>query len=459
MGEENLKSGEKNAAENERIKREQILKDDLSIASRKVRERFSPPLHEMVLEATEGLPQEIKDRVMRRFEKIKEFSDKIGQAAMGEEELKELQGKYGLPPEKIAALRERQSVISSESVEGFLKGQVDIITAEVRSAFMVEMGKDDNGKEIMMPNKGFAKFEAQQAISEILEHDPSPEDLKRVARISFDLNGLKAVNDLNASHEQGDAYLLLVKNVLEDSEIMAFAAQKGLKYIATRDGGDEFGLIITSSSEIKADSLNELRQKIEEKLSSNVEAANCLDFSQDKIILHYNRITGDKEKEFYAKPPEEREALLAQYRAEIPEGFKFQAFISSGACTLYDAMVDPLNDKDGDNRINEDDSSGRMLKKMMGCLFNTSDARMQASKSQFKNNLAEGNDHEKMMARIYARTAKEEELQKKIDDMMGTVKNLEDLKKVDQELKTLGTSEDERNKRLADKMRELFEKM
>lgn len=459
MGEENLKNGEGNAVENERTKREQVLKGDLGIASRKVRERFVPPLHEMVLAATEGMPQEIKSRVMRRFEKIKEFSDKVGQAAISEEDLKELQEKYGVPVEKVSAMRERQTAIAGENVENFLKGQVDIIAAEVRSAFMAEMGKDDDGKEIMMPNKGFAKFEAQQSISDILEHDPSSEALKRVARISFDLNGLKAVNDLNASHEQGDVYLLLVKKVLEDPKVVAFATQKGLKYVATRDGGDEFGLIVTSDFTIEVDPLNELRKMIEDKLSSDQAAVSCLDFEDDKILLHYNRITGDKEKEFHAKLQEEREALLAQYRVEIPEGFQFRAYISSGACTLYDAMVDPLNDEDGDNRINEGDSSGRILKKMMSCLFNTSDARMQANKSQFKNDLAEGNDYDKMMSRIYARTAKEEELQKKIDDLMGMVMGLKDLKEVDQKLKGLGTSEEERNKMLANKMRELFEKM
>jgi len=455
MNEKKVKSFEDESfADQERRRREEGLEKNLVIASRKVRERFAPPLHEMVVTATEGMPEELKNRVMRRFEGINSFCDKVEQVVLPEEKLQEFQ-KYGVPEEKINEIRERQKDVSKENVEEFLKKQIDITAAEVRNGFMAEMGKDNEGKQIMMPNKGFSKFESQQRICNILEKDSSPEALKKVARISLDLNGLKAINDLNASHEQGDAYLLMVKKVLDNPEITSFASERGLSYVATRDGGDEFGLIITSSDIIKSESLNELCSEIENKLSTDPEAARYLDFNEEKVILHYNRIA---EKEFNAKSQEEKDRLMAEYRKEIPEGFKFRAYISSGAATLYDAMLDPENDKDQNNLIREDDNSGRVLKKMMSCLFNTSDAKMQASKDEFKNNLAGGDEYEKMMAKIYTRTTKEMEQQKKINELMGMVEGLEDLERANEDLIKLEIDESKRHELLGKKTEEILKK-
>jgi diguanylate cyclase (GGDEF)-like protein len=395
------------SAEAEKMDRQKSLEESLGIAASKVRNRFKLPLHEMVINATESLPEELKTRVMRSFGPIKDFCENFQKSAVTDEELKKLEELH-VPEEMIKSMSERR--ISQEKVDEFLKKQVEIISMEVENSFVADMGRDEEGREVSMPNKNFSRLQIQQEINRLLEKDQSPQALKKIARISIDLNNLKKANDYNGSHEKGDAYLRLVESVLDDPTLKDYARERNQNIVGVaRVGGDEFDVITVTEkvTDKKAEQINELQQEIKRRIAGNKKAAKIVDFTDEKVILHYGGITGKEEEAFYRKTEAERTEIIRGIKNEIPEGFEFVANVSCGAATLYDAMIDPENDKDGENKINPEEDYGRILKKMMGCLFNTSDRRMQKNKETFKQSLAQGNDHEKMMYRISTRDIEE----------------------------------------------------
>ncbi|MDP1619624.1 MAG: hypothetical protein Q8M12_01350, partial [bacterium] len=71
--------------------------------------------------------------------------------------------------------------------------------------------------------------------------------LKRVAKIRFDLDGLKTVNDVG-SHRLGDALLDLVAGALHNQTIRDFCEKHSLILEIDRAGGDEFDVLVRRST-------------------------------------------------------------------------------------------------------------------------------------------------------------------------------------------------------------------
>lgn len=70
--------------------------------------------------------------------------------------------------------------------------------------------------------------------------------LKQVAKIRFDLDGLKTVNDIG-NHRLGDALLDLVAGTLHNQTIHAFCKKHLLVMEIDRAGGDEFDVLVKRS--------------------------------------------------------------------------------------------------------------------------------------------------------------------------------------------------------------------
>lgn len=319
---------------------------------RKKQEKKSSPSHETIDDLVEGLPDILKEKIIA--------------------DIKRLEG-YGLNEEQ-------------------LRTEAEIRSREIKETYL--------DPRFNMPNKSFAKLDTMQSIDSLLEGEVALEDLKRVARVSFDLNGLKSVNDLTRSHENGDQYLKLVVDILKKDELAAWLKEKNIEVIVTADGGDEFGAILKSDKEISADVLNEFMDKVENELSQDERASEILDFSDEKIILAF---AGISEADLATKTMEERQKILEDTKKEIPADYKFKAIVSSGAATLYDSFANV--------KISDEDDYERTLGKIMGSIFDKSDENMQIRKEGFKDGLGKSNDlKEKFLAKVYSRNRSEAEL-------------------------------------------------
>ena len=271
-----------------------------------------------------------------------------------------------------------------------------------------------------MPSKIFAKEEVKHFIDMLLSNDASLDDFKKVARISIDVNGLKAVNDLNrGDHSKGDIFLEIVARVIKDEQIIAIFKEQGVTLIPTSDGGDEFGIVVTADYALDKNILDAIMRSVNEELLSSEtteEVQKTLDFKDESVVAAFGGFSQD---EWKAKTREEKDIEIK--RLEVPKDFIFQARTSMGATTLYDTF---LTMDGGKHEIRREDNYEKILEKLMGGVFSKSDENMQEFKEEFKSSLMDSNDpKEKFLSLVYSRNESEREISRELDEMK---KKLED---------------------------------
>lgn len=269
-----------------------------------------------------------------------------------------------------------------------------------------------------MENKPYSKLQAMKRIDELFEKkDVNMESLKQVARISFDLNGLKAVNDLTGSHEKGDLYLRMMIDVLKSDEATAWLTERNMEAVITVDGGDEFGIVLKSDKAIDTKEVfNDFIGKIvKKKLWESPLAKEVLDFNSEEVLVAF---AGIDKRNWELKTAVEKKNILDEIKQGIPEGYFFRAAVSAGVTTLYESIAYA--------KIDASDSYEKILGKAMGSLFDASDKEMQIDKVDFKANLAKSKDlHENFLLKVYSRTENEKELRAIIEVYEIFLKNLE----------------------------------
>ncbi|MDD5528073.1 MAG: hypothetical protein PHO56_03830 [Patescibacteria group bacterium] len=265
--------------------------------------------------------------------------------------------------------------------------EVEIQAKRVRESYIDGFG---------MLNGEYGKMVIMNEIDRLLDNEKkSAENLKRIAMVNMDLNGLKAVNDLN-DHSVGNEYLNLAVDVLNSRELTVWADTRRLKIIPIHDSGDEFSLIVVGEELVKDGDLEELAAMVEKEVYGKREAAQLVDLNDDKVLYKLYEIEAKSAGEPAEKPSA---GLFTRLRAEIPEGFEFRAAISSGAINLYHALD---MDKTGKNSVKKSDGYEKVLAKMMGSLKTVSDEKMGEKKNAGKEKLSIDPDpRKKMLARIY----------------------------------------------------------
>ncbi len=256
-----------------------------------------------------------------------------------------------------------------------------------------------------MYNKEYSRMLMSDKIEDIFDNEPKVEDLKKLARISWDLNGLKAVNDLNGGrHREGDVYIGVAVEVLSDKSIKALARKYGLRFDAVHDSGDEFAAVVTSEEPITHGSeaekgLNDLIAVISDKINRHRSAQEALDLEDEDVLYNLYKI----ELRSRGLEPEPRSLeLIEEFKKTIPKNYKFKAWMSGGVSTLYDSL---MRYEGGKNDIQEEDDHDKVVKKLMGTLIDMSDEVMGKRKAEDKAMISRegknGDEDAAMLDRIY----------------------------------------------------------
>lgn len=267
-----------------------------------------------------------------------------------------------------------------------------------------------------MLNKAFAKEQAVSYLKEILSDSPTPEDLKKVALLNADANGLKAVNDLSGSHEKGTEYLKRVAEVFAND---ASPEAKRLKELGidvilpVTAGGDEYSTLLRSNNVIAPEVMEEAIRLYDQAIQ-RVDVSDLVDFSDDSTILRY---LGVSEQQYGLMKEEQRKELLENGRKEIPKGFKMRASASLGGATLYEGLLMAMEHQS--KPLTGEDDFNRAVDKIVGGMWDASDKAAMENKTTFKEGLrAEGSpEGDRFFSKVLARTSEARVLEAKLDAM------------------------------------------
>lgn len=171
----------------------------------------------------------------------------------------------------------------------------------------------------------------REAMKEMAESEGDFEEkAKTMGFISFDVRGLKMINDLMKDHKYGDAYLQRVTKITQEYIIpfIQSLVGEGAQVNLARDGGDEFSILIANAKVDLTAPAESFIGETETEEKSLMQRIN--DFVNFRMAQEVNDII----------PPEK----LAEYMGEnMPPGFELKFFVASGASTLSDIIANPKN--------------------------------------------------------------------------------------------------------------------
>lgn len=278
------------------------------------------------------------------------------------------------------------------------------------------------GKKIR--KEAYSKKQFGAWFQELLSESPKVEDLKKIARLSFDANGLKAVNDLSASHENGTEYLKRIAHVFdaEDSAERKRLEELGMKDVLfTTGGGDEYSLLVRSEKPIDPKVLDEAVRLYEDAIA-RLDVSDLVDFDDPGVRLRYMGLTRDQ---YEMMSEADRRALDEKTEKEIPKGFAMRASAAGGAATVYDGLVKAM--RHPSKPLTEEDEYLASINKIMGGVWDASDEAAADGKAMFKAELrgAGGDPSDRFYSKVLARTTEARVLEEQVGELVDKNARLE----------------------------------
>ncbi|HEY4504628.1 MAG TPA: hypothetical protein VJI73_02560 [Candidatus Paceibacterota bacterium] len=278
----------------------------------------------------------------------------------------------GLPKDLSVAIRERYLFYKSKMPA---MSEVEVL-AEVSNLIRLEMlAYLDRRKYLGMYNRMFAEYKIAEYIQAIIAKSSLDEkDLYILARVNFDLNGLKALNDL-AGHDVGNRGLKLFANILNfGASTLWLRDELELEVISSAEGGDEFGLVIFGQQDLREYHEEITSRYFEEVYKADV--SHLINFENEKV----------------------RDNLRALgISDDVPKDFKFKMSTSVGLCMFGEAMDIVEVSREG-AKYEE------LVMEITNAMFALADERSMKHKNAFKQKLGEQNS---ILSGLYARMSRE----------------------------------------------------
>jgi diguanylate cyclase (GGDEF)-like protein len=255
-------------------------------------------------------------------------------------------------------------------------------------------------KRFEAPNQNYLRLETNRKIDQVINDNPNETKINGIGMLSFDLNGLKAVNDLNG-HLAGDTYLKRAAEIFKNGKTTQKIKARNIEVFFAAGGGDEFSILLSGEENLSDETngkslIEQLKAEYEEEIAA-IDCSDLIDFSK--------KDTASKFKEI-----------------EIPKDFKFHASVSGGFSTLRESLIDYF-DNPGE------DENGRTyqttLFALMGRMIDTSDKREREKKQAFKEKIAGGDEKEKFLGLLLKRNSETMEIEQKNQELKEKISALE----------------------------------
>lgn len=244
----------------------------------------------------------------------------------------------------------------------------------------------DSREYVRLARKELSKYRLSQMVDRLAERETiNIGDLQKLVRVAFDLNGLKAMNDIGG-HKRGDEGLNLFSTILREGRTTKWLESLGFVVIPSAEGGDEFGLVISGldNDKVLSDQLvKEIVRQYREEVYAT-EAKHLVDLD-DKDVRDRLHKTGFSKKQ------------IKDLRAGQ---FKFKLSSSIGASRFDEALKETDLPTDSDYK-----SASRAI---IGRMFDFADSRATSDKEQYKSGLERSKDpNERALFELTARLDKE----------------------------------------------------
>lgn len=297
----------------------------------------------------------------------------------------------GIPPLLKDLAREQNNYLKTKNPSF---SAVEIYTQMETYVRLLSNAYMNNRMYLQIYNRRFVEMKMIEAIERILRRETefTEADFYGIARINFDFNGLKALNDLGG-HDTGNRGLRIFTDILKGGETTRWLEELGYIVIPSAEGAEEFGILICGEGDLRP-------------------------LTQDIVTRYFKEV-------FYApvgplinfSHPLVREKLgMLGLADEIGPDFRFQIAANVGMVLLGEALAQvPIE------TINE--GYDVLVRKIVAKMFAVADLRARAHRSAFKDELGKKNP---LLSGLYARLSNEViHLEKEINRREERIRDLE----------------------------------
>jgi len=192
----------------------------------------------------------------------------------------------------------------------------------------------------------------------------------------FDMNGLKAVNDL-VGHPVGDEYLRRVVQVFTNGKTTAGLREQGINVFVAMNGGDEVVVVLSDDIDMGGPDGSSKALASYQTEVNNTDMSDLINFGKFEVREKFGGMA-------------------------IPDDFQFTASVSAGAVTLQEILSNYKMNPDIDYKGN--------IYNLEHQFFTLSGERSQQNKDEFKYGLDNGNQKERFLGALLKRTKESREL-------------------------------------------------
>lgn len=219
----------------------------------------------------------------------------------------------------------------------------------------------DNRDYLDVYNRAYVDSKQQDWLQQLFEKTtPTENDLNTIARINFDMNGLKPLNDLGG-HSSGNKALFIFSEILKNGKTSTLLKEKyGIEIISSIEGGDEFGLIIRSPFDLKK------------------EADDGKTFLDEVLEMYLQEIYQSDIGELIDFQKPEVRKLLQRKGIVLPSDFVFHLSSSAGASTAAEIFQELDFERMKKKPFSD------FLKALSSEIFKKADLKATAQKEKFK---------------------------------------------------------------------------
>lgn len=243
-------------------------------------------------------------------------------------------------------------------------------------------------------DRRFIDMKMIERIEKLLLQDDEfiEKDFYNLARVNFDFNGLKALNDLGG-HLAGNRGLRIFIEILKAGETTRWLEEQGFTVIPSAEGAEEYGMLIFGQSDLRPIAHEIVSRYFREVWNAPV--GPLLNFAHPSV--------------------REKLALLGMPE-DVPADFKFRIAINVGVVLFGEALAQFPIEK-------MSDSYDVLIRTLIAKMFAMADLRARAHRSAFRRELAKKNP---TLVALYSRLSNEViHLEKELNKKEARIHDLE----------------------------------
>jgi hypothetical protein len=162
--------------------------------------------------------------------------------------------------------------------------------------YLLHLAYKDPRRYLDMYGRNYQELLLSDFISEICETDYSEEDWHRIARLNFNLNGLRTINNFGVDgHSSGNRLLEQFASILKNGRTVKALESLGIRVIPSAEGSDIFGWVMYGPHDLRL--ILSVAEELLLQEAQEADVSHLINFNDERVQSVLKNIDGELKPE------------------------------------------------------------------------------------------------------------------------------------------------------------------